>query len=72
LGGIFAILLLVVSLWILSGPVERLVRLYGGGFEPFGIDSGTLLAVFTIGLAAGLSGAWSAVARHLAAIQPRV
>jgi cell division transport system permease protein len=72
LGGIFAILLLFVSLWILSGPVERLVRLYGGGFEPFGIDGDTLLAVFTMGLVAGLSGAWSAVARHLAAIQPRV
>jgi len=71
-GGIFAIGLLVVSLWILSGPVEHLVRLYGGGFSPFGIDGGTLLAVFAIGLMAGLSGAWSAVARHLAAIQPRV
>ncbi len=72
LGGVFAILLLVISLWILSGPVARLVRLYGGGFAPFGIDAGTLLAIFAISLVAGLSGAWSAVARHLAAIQPRV
>jgi len=72
LGGVFAILLLTIGLWILSGPVERLVRVYGGGFEPFGIDGGTLLAIFTISLSAGLSGAWSAVARHLAAIQPRV
>lgn len=71
-GGIFAILLLVASLWILSGPVARLVNLYGGGFDPFGIDVGTLLGIFAVGLAAGLSGAWSAVARHLAAIQPRV
>jgi len=71
-GGVFAVLLLIISLWILSGPVDRLVRLYGGGFEPFGIDGGTLLGVFAISLAAGLSGAWSAVARHLAAIQPRV
>jgi cell division transport system permease protein len=72
LGGIFALLLLVISLWILSGPVTRLVGLYGGGFEPFGIDGVTLLAVFLISMAAGLGGAWSAVARHLAAIQPRV
>ncbi len=71
-GGLFAVLLLIISLWILSGPVNRLVRLYGGGFEPFGIDGSTLLGVFAISLAAGLSGAWSAVARHLAAIQPRV
>ncbi len=71
-GGVFAILLLVVGLWILSGPVERLVGLYGGGFEPFGLDGGTLLGAFGVSLAAGLSGAWSAVARHLAAIQPKV
>ena len=72
LGGIFALLLLFVGLWILSGPVERLVRLYGGGFRPFGIDGGTLLAIIAMGLVAGLCGAWSAVARHLAAIQPRI
>jgi len=72
LGGLFAVVLLAISLWLLSGPVERLVRLYGGGFEPFGIDGETLLTVFAIGLAAGLGGAWSAVARHLSAIQPRV
>jgi cell division transport system permease protein len=71
-GGLFAIVLLTISLWILSGPVARLVRLYGGGFEPFGLDAGSLLAVFSISLAAGLGGAWSAVARHLADIQPRV
>lgn len=72
LGGVFAIMLLLGCLLILSGPVERLVRLYGGRFEPFGIDGGTLLTIFTIGVAAGLGGAWSAVAQHLAAIQPRV
>jgi cell division transport system permease protein len=72
LGGIFAILLLLISLWLLSKPVERLVQLYGGGFEPFGIDGGTLLTIFIMGLIAGLSGAWSAVSRHLAAIQPQL
>ncbi|MCP4924337.1 MAG: FtsX-like permease family protein [Gammaproteobacteria bacterium] len=71
-GGILASLLLVLSMWLLNGPVERLIRLYGGGFEPFGIDGRTLLTIFSIGLLVGLSGAWLAVARHLAAIQPRV
>jgi cell division transport system permease protein len=72
LGGIFAMLLLFVGMWLLSGPVERLVVLYGGGFEPFGIDGGTLLTVLIMGLCTGLGGAWSAVSRHLAAIQPQV
>ena len=72
LGGIFAMLLLFVGMWLLRGPVERLVLLYGGGFEPFGIDGSTLLTVFVLGLIAGLSGAWSAVSRHLAAIQPQI
>ena len=65
-------LLLLVGLWLLSGPVERLILLYGGGFEPFGIDAVTLLTVFAMGLAAGLGGAWTAVTRHLSAIQPQV
>ena len=72
LGGFFAMLLLLVGLWLLSGPVERLILLYGGGFEPFGIDAVTLLTVFAMGLAAGLGGAWTAVTRHLSAIQPQV
>ena len=67
-----ALLLLGISLAILSGPVERLVRLYGGGFEPLGISAGAALGVFAAGLGAGLCGAWTAVARHLAAIQPRI
>ncbi len=71
-GGCFALLLLAGSLWALSGPVERLVRLYGGGFTPLGMDGATIALVFAVGLAAGLAGAWSAVARHLAAIQPKV
>lgn len=71
-GGCFALLLLAGSLWALGGPVERLVRLYGGGFTPLGVDGATVALVFSVGLAAGLAGAWSAVARHLAAIQPRV
>lgn len=71
-GGCFALLLLAASLWALGGPVGRLVRLYGGGFQPRGMDGATIALVFAVGLIAGLAGAWSAVARHLAAIQPRV
>ena len=72
LGGCFALLLLGAGLWLLSGPVDRLVALYGGGFRPLGLDGRTLLAVLAGGLIAGLGGAWMAVARHLSAIQPKV
>jgi len=72
LGSVFAILLLVISFWLLSGPVEKLIQLYGGGFEPFGLGAGSLLGVFLIGLTTGLAGAWLAVSRHLADIQPRI
>ncbi len=72
LGGCFALVLLAISLWLLSEPVYRLISLYGSGFQPLGINSETTAAVLAGGLLAGLGGAWSAVARHLSAIQPRV
>ena len=72
LGGCFALILLTVSLWLLSGPVDRLASLYGGGFDRLGVDSATAFTVLGGGILAGLGGAWSAVARHLAAIQPKV
>jgi len=72
LGSCFALFLLAISLWLLSGPIERLAALYGSSFRPLGMDGGTVLAILGGGLLAGLGGAWSAVARHLAAIQPRV
>jgi len=72
LGGFFALILLTVSLWLLSGPVDRLASLYGGGFDRPGVDPVTFLTVLGGGVLAGLGGAWSAVARHLSAIQPKV
>jgi cell division transport system permease protein len=71
-GSLFALFLLGVSLWLLSGPVDRLVNLYGGRFDPLGMDFATALAVLAGGLLAGFGGAWSAVARHLSTIQPKV
>lgn len=71
-GGAFAVVLLSIGLWLMSGPVERLVNLYGGGFDPFGMDRATFGSVFGLGLVAGLCGAWLAVSRHLKAIQPKL
>ena len=71
-GAVFALLLLSLSLWLISGPAERLVKLYGGGFQPIGVDRLTLLTMIAGGLLAGLGGAWIAVARHLSDIQPKI
>jgi len=71
-GGLLALLILLAAVLALSGPAQRLVALYGSSFEPLGANGATVLAVVAGGLVAGLAGAWTAVARHLAAIQPRV
>lgn len=71
-GGLIALGVLALSLLLLSGPVERLSALYGGGFQPLGLDRDNALTILGGGLLAGLGGAWSAVARHLADIQPTV
>ena len=71
-GGLFGLMVLGLGLAALHGPATRLSSLYGGSFQPLGLDSATALAMLGGGLLAGLGGAWMAVARHLAAIQPRV
>jgi cell division transport system permease protein len=72
LGGLFALLVVFGGLAVLGGPVARLSALYGGSFRLVGLDGPASLAVLAGGLLAGLGGAWVAVGRHLAAIQPRV
>jgi cell division transport system permease protein len=70
LGSAVALLLLVCGGWLLAGPAERLLGLYGtqGGLQ--GLDGRTVLALVAVGVIAGWGGAWSAVARHLRAVQP--
>jgi cell division transport system permease protein len=71
-GGLFALVVVAIGLLLLGGPVERLSTLYGGSYRLLGLDPQGGLAVVCGGLLAGLGGAWVAVARHLAAIQPKV
>jgi len=71
LGGVLALLLLLVGGLVLSGPVERLIGLYAADVTVLGLDGLTALLVLAGGILAGWGGAWSAVARHLSAIQPR-
>ncbi len=70
LGAVIALLLILVSLWLLQGPVERLAGLYQSSFDLSILTSGTFLAVLIGSPLLGLGGAWLAVGKHLNAIQP--
>jgi cell division transport system permease protein len=69
-GALIALFLILVSLYLLDGPVQRLAGLYQSDFSLTVIDSASLLGVLLGGPLLGLSGAWLAVGRHLAQIQP--
>jgi len=71
IGGLMALVLLLLGGWVLSGPLERLVGLYSADIALLGLDGSTALAMLGGGVLAGWGGAWGAVSRHLAAIQPR-
>jgi len=70
-GGLFAGLLVAASLWFLQQPVGELAALYGSDFRLRGPGVMGVLNLVILGGLLGLAGAWLAVARHLAAIQPR-
>lgn len=72
LGGVMALLLLLAGLAALKEPVTRLAGLYGRSFGLEGPALGLVLTVLAGGVLAGLGGAWTAVARHLAAIKPKI
>ncbi|NND54610.1 MAG: FtsX-like permease family protein, partial [Gammaproteobacteria bacterium] len=70
-GSLLALLLLLIGGWVLSGPVDRLLGLYDSDTAVLGLDGLTLGLLLAGGVIAGWGGAWSAVARHLSAIQPK-
>lgn len=70
-GGLVAVLILAISLWLLGGPVASLARLYGSSLALEGLGLTTLSAVLGGGLLAGWSGAWLAVTRHLSGLRPK-
>ncbi|HJP05152.1 MAG: permease-like cell division protein FtsX [Gammaproteobacteria bacterium] len=71
IGSCIALLVLFMGGWILSGPLQRLIGLYSTEINLLGMDWATALAVFGGGILSGWGGAWTAVARHLSAIQPK-
>ena len=71
IGGSLAALLLIISVFILTGPSSRLAGLYESNFEPMGPGFSGTLTLLGCGMLLGLLGAALAVGRHLAAIEPR-
>ena len=69
-GGVVSWLLLQISLWWLSGPVERLAGLYRSDFSLNGLTFDGALALLIVAMLLGWLGAWVAVKRHLDAIEP--
>ena len=70
LGGLAALALLGVGLWLMAGPVAQLAGLYGSDRGLVGIDPRAALAVLGAGALLGWAGSWLAVARHLDEIEP--
>ena len=70
LGGLIALLLVMTGLALMQGPVQRLAGLYQSGFSLEMFQSGVLTTILLGSPLLGLAGAWLAVGRHLARIQP--
>ncbi|MDX1733173.1 MAG: permease-like cell division protein FtsX [Halioglobus sp.] len=70
-GGLVAGLLVAAATWFLRAPVAALGRLYESSFTLHGLGVMGVLDLVLLGGVLGLLGAWLAVARHLANIEPR-
>lgn len=70
-GGVLAALLVSVTLWFLEEPIGQLAILYESAFTLTGLGLMGALNLVILGGLLGLAGAWLAVSRHLALIQPR-
>lgn len=70
-GGALAAMLVGASLWFLEQPVGQLALLYESAFQLRGLGVMGALNLVILGGLLGLGGAWLAVTRHLALIEPR-
>lgn len=70
LGGIIALILVQLSLFMLMGPVHEVALLYHSTFALQGVDSATFITLLATGPLLGLVGSWVALARHLREIEP--
>jgi cell division transport system permease protein len=70
LGGVLAWVTLLISLLIISGPINELAALYDSQFKLRWLTGQMLFGLPLCGLLLGVMGAWLAVSRHLSAIEP--
>jgi cell division transport system permease protein len=70
-GAILAWLIIALTFLQLHGPVRQLSGLYQSGFRLQTLSLADTLILLAVGAGLGLCGAWLAVGRHLAAIEPR-
>ncbi len=70
LGGLFAWITLVLTMGLLSGPVNDLAGQYGSDFSLHWFGGFMFLILPFAGAILGISGAWLAVGRHLHLIEP--
>ncbi len=69
-GALLATILVELAFLQLDGPVRQLADLYQSGFSLRTLSPGEALNLLLTGAVLGLLGAWLAVGRHLAAIEP--
>lgn len=70
-GGLLALILVDISIFLLQEPVTRLTGLYGSAYSLGLLDFRLSTTILCAGMLLGLVGSWIAVGRHLSAIEPR-
>lgn len=71
IGGIIALILVYLAIWLISSPVEKLAGLYQAPLTLQKLDLGTISILLGMSIMLGLGGSWIAVGRHLREIEPR-
>lgn len=70
-GGILATLVVVMGLWLLSGPVASLAGLYQSDYRLSGLSFADTLWLWLMATLLGYCGAWFSVSQHLDALEPQ-
>jgi len=70
-GGLLAVGLVHLGLFLLEPTVARLAGLYQSSIVIMSLSAVEMLALLGTGIALGLVGSWSAAARHMRRIEPR-
>jgi len=70
-GGLLSWLLVTLSIWLLSAPVNELATLYDSNYSLTSLGGLQSLILLGLSVCLGLAGSWIAVSRHLSAIEPK-